>query len=200
MNEDSLGGYSPKKNNVLGTYSVGPCWCGQSYYVDPTDGLGPRCKQRRRSCQGMGSEDISQASVRVGDLVFVDWRWTGPAWILYHDFIEWHRPPDHLGIGASREHENRAASIACLQSGLRQDDHETPILSDCGSVAEPDGQCKSGSGGGQWTGICGQQQAIADLWTAAEAGESCGEEVAALRGEQLISIGDLCGIRLTEKW
>lgn len=39
MNEDSLGGYSPKKNNVLGSYNVGGCWCGQSYFVDPTDGL-----------------------------------------------------------------------------------------------------------------------------------------------------------------
>ncbi len=40
MNEDDLGGYSPSSNNVLGTYSVGGCWCGQSYYVDPKDGLG----------------------------------------------------------------------------------------------------------------------------------------------------------------
>lgn len=40
MNEDNLGGYSPRKNNVLGTYSIGGCWCGQSYYVDPIDGLG----------------------------------------------------------------------------------------------------------------------------------------------------------------
>jgi hypothetical protein len=39
MNEDSLGGYSPTKNNVLGTYQVGGCWCGQSYFVDPKDGL-----------------------------------------------------------------------------------------------------------------------------------------------------------------
>ncbi|MGO8794794.1 MAG: hypothetical protein ACLQLC_08235 [Candidatus Sulfotelmatobacter sp.] len=38
MNEDSLGGYSGKKNNVLGTYNIGGCWCGESYYVDPTDG------------------------------------------------------------------------------------------------------------------------------------------------------------------
>src|SRR5208282_3365858 len=38
MNEDDLGGYSPNTNNVLGTYSVGGCWCGQSYYVDPIDG------------------------------------------------------------------------------------------------------------------------------------------------------------------
>jgi hypothetical protein len=39
MNEDHLGGYSPKKNNVLGSYAVGNCWCGESYFVDPSDGL-----------------------------------------------------------------------------------------------------------------------------------------------------------------
>jgi hypothetical protein len=39
MNEDNLGGYSTTRNNVLGTYLVGGCWCGQSYYVDPSDGL-----------------------------------------------------------------------------------------------------------------------------------------------------------------
>ena len=39
MNEDHLGGYSPTTNNVLGTYSIGGCWCGPSYFVDP-DGAG----------------------------------------------------------------------------------------------------------------------------------------------------------------
>jgi hypothetical protein len=39
MNEDSLGGYEVNKNNVLGTYAIGGCWCGESYYVDPSDGL-----------------------------------------------------------------------------------------------------------------------------------------------------------------
>jgi hypothetical protein len=38
MNEDNLGGYSPLVNNVLGTYQIGRCWCGQSYYVDGSDG------------------------------------------------------------------------------------------------------------------------------------------------------------------
>jgi hypothetical protein len=37
MNEDSLGGYSSGGNNVLGTYYIGGCWCGPSYYVDPSD-------------------------------------------------------------------------------------------------------------------------------------------------------------------
>jgi hypothetical protein len=40
MNEDDLGGYSTTKNNVIGTYSVGGCWCGESYFVDPVDGMG----------------------------------------------------------------------------------------------------------------------------------------------------------------
>jgi hypothetical protein len=38
MNEDNLGGFSSTQNNVLGTYAIGGCWCGQSYYVDGTDG------------------------------------------------------------------------------------------------------------------------------------------------------------------
>jgi hypothetical protein len=38
MNEDDLGGYSTTENNVLGTYSIGGCWCGPSYFVDPKDG------------------------------------------------------------------------------------------------------------------------------------------------------------------
>ena len=37
MNEDGLGHYSATTNNVLGVYTVGACWCGESYYVD-TDG------------------------------------------------------------------------------------------------------------------------------------------------------------------
>jgi hypothetical protein len=39
MNADNLGGYSTTKNNVLASYSVGACWCGQSYFVD-SDGVG----------------------------------------------------------------------------------------------------------------------------------------------------------------
>jgi hypothetical protein len=37
MNEDRLGGFSTH-NHVLGSYNVGPCWCGESYFVDPKDG------------------------------------------------------------------------------------------------------------------------------------------------------------------
>ncbi len=40
MNEDHLGGYSTTKNSVLGSYAVGNCWCGPSYFVDPSDGVG----------------------------------------------------------------------------------------------------------------------------------------------------------------
>ena len=38
MNGDKLGGYSTTKNNVLGSYFSGPCWCGHSYFVD-SDGF-----------------------------------------------------------------------------------------------------------------------------------------------------------------
>ena len=37
MNRDDLGGFSLTNNNVLGTYNIGGCWCGQSYFVDPSD-------------------------------------------------------------------------------------------------------------------------------------------------------------------
>ena len=37
MNEDNLGGHS-SRNKVLGTYQIGGCWCGESYFVDPADG------------------------------------------------------------------------------------------------------------------------------------------------------------------
>ncbi len=39
MNEDNLGGYNSNSNNVLGTYYIGGCWCGPSYYVDPSDSI-----------------------------------------------------------------------------------------------------------------------------------------------------------------
>jgi len=37
MNEDRLGGFSTQ-NHVLGRYSIGACWCDESYFVDPKDG------------------------------------------------------------------------------------------------------------------------------------------------------------------
>lgn len=40
MNADSLGGFSTTKDNVLGMYGIGQCWCGQSYFQDPVDGMG----------------------------------------------------------------------------------------------------------------------------------------------------------------
>lgn len=40
MNEQDLGGYNSGSNNVLGTYTIGDCWCGESYFVDPKDGVG----------------------------------------------------------------------------------------------------------------------------------------------------------------
>ena len=39
MNEAHLGGFSPTSNDVVGAYEIGACWCAESYYVDPYDGL-----------------------------------------------------------------------------------------------------------------------------------------------------------------
>ena len=39
MNENALGGYSTTGNNVLDTVQIGGCWCGESYFQDPSDGL-----------------------------------------------------------------------------------------------------------------------------------------------------------------
>ncbi len=33
LNRDSLGGFSPSGNNVLGTFAIGGCWCIESYFV-----------------------------------------------------------------------------------------------------------------------------------------------------------------------
>jgi hypothetical protein len=38
LDRDKLGGFSSSGNNVLGTYSVGACWCAPSYYVG-SDGI-----------------------------------------------------------------------------------------------------------------------------------------------------------------
>lgn len=37
MDQDNLGGYSPNGNNVLGTFSIGRCFSGASYFVDAKD-------------------------------------------------------------------------------------------------------------------------------------------------------------------
>jgi hypothetical protein len=40
LDRHNLGGYSKNGvNQVLGTYSIGPCWCGESYFTGP-DGIG----------------------------------------------------------------------------------------------------------------------------------------------------------------
>jgi hypothetical protein len=41
MNQEDLGGYDPNSNHVLGTFAIGTCFCGASYFVDPSD-LAPR--------------------------------------------------------------------------------------------------------------------------------------------------------------
>jgi hypothetical protein len=63
MNEDALGGYSTKTNNVLGTYSVGNCWCGPSYFVDPSDGLGRVVTSGGHAVQSLKVQTSPKASL-----------------------------------------------------------------------------------------------------------------------------------------
>ncbi len=37
MDQKDLGGYDPVENHVLGTFSIGNCFCGASYFLDPKD-------------------------------------------------------------------------------------------------------------------------------------------------------------------
>jgi hypothetical protein len=40
LDRNNLGGYNPNgPNNVLGTFNIGGCWCGQSYFLG-SDGVG----------------------------------------------------------------------------------------------------------------------------------------------------------------
>jgi hypothetical protein len=40
LDRNNLGGYNPNgPNNVLGTFDIGGCWCGQSYFLG-SDGVG----------------------------------------------------------------------------------------------------------------------------------------------------------------
>jgi len=41
MDRSHLGGFNLNTNEVLGTFYIGNCWCGESYFVDPAD-LAPR--------------------------------------------------------------------------------------------------------------------------------------------------------------
>lgn len=37
MNQEDLGGYDPVANHVLGTFTIGNCFCGASYFLDSKD-------------------------------------------------------------------------------------------------------------------------------------------------------------------
>ncbi len=51
MNRDNMGGYNPNgSNRVLGTYAIGGCWCGASYYK-ANDGTGRVVSSGARTAQ-----------------------------------------------------------------------------------------------------------------------------------------------------
>ena len=177
MNEDDLGGYSPKTNHVLGTYSVGGCWCGQSYYVDPTDGLGRVVSSGgavanvwRVQTSPKPALDLAISSSSIGG---------GQHQPGFFTTISSNGTAHPVIWALAHPANTKTAPLRLLafnpDSGKKT--MKTPILSDCGSMAELVGQCKFGSGGGQRPGLRRQQQAIADLWTARKAIKEWSEAV-----------------------
>ena len=100
MNEDNLGGYSTTKNNVFGTYSIGGCWCGESYFVDPSDGVGARGEQRRQHAVRVEAANLAQPKVDQRWSCVALWRRAG-SWLLHHRVIQWQCQPHHLGAVAA---------------------------------------------------------------------------------------------------
>ena len=96
MNEDNLGGYSPTQNNVLGTYAIGRCWCGESYFVDPTDGLGRVVSSGNRDAIVWKVQTSPSPCFDTGNSVSGDRRHAGSG-ILHHDLFERHCQSNHLG-------------------------------------------------------------------------------------------------------
>jgi hypothetical protein len=101
MNEDSLGGYSPTKNNVLGTYSVGECWCGASYFVDPSDGAARVVSSGGSSIEVWKlatSPQVALTNVTNASVA----RWLGAgSWIFHVGLIQRDCESDYLGDIAS---------------------------------------------------------------------------------------------------
>ena len=117
MNEDKLGGYSTVKNNVIAIYSIGKCWCGQSYFVDPTDGLGRVVSSGGHQSGSVEAANFAQSEVdlhrRRDDL-----RRAVPR-VLHQRILEWDRQPDHLGDLAASIAGGRSWDLR-LQPGARR--------------------------------------------------------------------------------
>ena len=118
MNEDSLGGYSSSGNNVLGTYDIGGCWCGPSYYVDPSDSI-PRVVT-----SGGLRVQVYQVLTSPSPLLNLAAQSTGLNWsrigFLHDDLIQWRQQRRDLGLVSARFGRHPCSSL-CLQSGFRFD-------------------------------------------------------------------------------
>jgi len=96
MNEDDLGGYSTETNNVLGTYTIGACWCGPSYFRGSQGWRCPGGEQWRKHNRSVEAADFA-VSVSDGGHQFSGPGYCGD-WFFHERIFERHRRPDHLGI------------------------------------------------------------------------------------------------------
>ena len=163
MNEDNLGGYSPTKNNVLGSYSVGGCWCGQSYYVDPVDGLGRVVSSGGKLVEVWKVQTSPKAAlIKVATSPSIG----GAQDPGFFTTISSNGNANPIIWALSRPPNTKAAPIYLFAFNPESGGTTMKELfkGDCGRMAESGWQFEPRSGGGERAGVRGQQQAIADLW------------------------------------
>ena len=135
MNEDDLGGYSRTKHNVLGTYNVGPCWCGQSYFVDASDGLA-RVVSRGGALGVWKLQASPSPSADQGKVFDCHRAGLGESGFLYVDLLERHDKPDLLGVVSCGECQPSADLSVCFQPGAEREHNDTHLQSHRRQVAE----------------------------------------------------------------
>ena len=153
LNVDHLGGYSTLKNNVLATYQIGGCWCGQSYFVD-ADGIGRVVSSGGKAVRVWKvSTSPKPALTQVAISPYLIGG-QDPGFFTTH-LVERHRQSHHLGTVASAEFFRYLAGLSlCVQPGRNYRLHHDPTLQRSrGRMAQPGWQLEPGSCGGEWRGV-----------------------------------------------
>ena len=156
LNQESLGGYSTSGNNVLGTYSIGSCWCGESYFVDPKDstsrvvssggqtiGVWKLSTSPTPALTNVSNSPTLSTGQDAGFFTSVSSNGNSNA-------IIW-------ALARPLSKEPRPDSPLCFQPRCRWQNHEETLQWPCRDVAQCGREREPGSSGCQWRSVCGQQ-------------------------------------------
>jgi len=159
MNEDDLGGYSTETNNVLGTYTIGACWCGPSYFVDPKDGAA-------RVVSSGGSTIVvwklltspSPSLTEVTSSLALDTVGTG----FFHERIfERHRRPIIWALSRPTGKQT-AISLYAFDPGPGRNHHDATFHGHRRHLVSEWREQQPGSGSSQRKSFCGLVQGVGD--------------------------------------